>query len=90
MASSIVKFWRRTSGAIHPADADVLSTAPYLFNLDYPPPAYVGDIENASVVLLNGNGGYKPETKLEFPDSASIDRALGDIPIKGIPFFGEQ
>jgi hypothetical protein len=77
MASEIVKFWRQCSGPIHPADADVLSSAPGLFNLDFPPPAYVGDIEHAPVVLLNGNGGYKPSvTPLEFPDAASVQRAI--------------
>jgi hypothetical protein len=76
MTSSIVEFWRQSSGAIHPADADILATVPNLFNLDFPPPAYVGDIENAPVILLNGNGGYTAETKLEFLDAASIDRAI--------------
>jgi hypothetical protein len=77
MASSIVKFWRQLIGAVHPADVDVLAAAPGLFNLDYPPPAYVGDVDNARVILLNGNGGYKPAiTPLEFPDKASIERAI--------------
>jgi hypothetical protein len=58
-------------------DVGVLSRVPGLFNLDYPPPAYIGDIENAPVVLLNGNGGYKSvETPLEFPDAAAAKRAL--------------
>jgi hypothetical protein len=77
MASSIVRFWRQSNGSVHPADADVLERAPGIFNLDYPPPAFVGDIDNAPVIFLNGNGGYKQDvTPLEFPDTASIERAI--------------
>jgi hypothetical protein len=80
MASSIVEFWRQCSGAIHPTDADVLATAPSLFNLDFPPPAYVGDIENAKVILLNGNGGYKPAvTPREFPDLTAVEKAINRL-----------
>jgi hypothetical protein len=51
-----------------------------LFNLDFPPPAYVGDIENARVILLNGNGGYKPAvTPLEFPDKIAVERAVSRL-----------
>jgi hypothetical protein len=77
MASSIVRFWRRATGPVHPDDADILAGAPGLFNLDYPPPAFVGDIDNAPVVLLNGNGGYKQAvTPAEFPDAPSAERAI--------------
>jgi len=87
MTRSLVEFWKQLTGAVHPADVDVLATAPKLFNLDYPPPAYVGDIERAPVVLLMGNGGYKDEeTPREFPDEASkrraIDRLHNPAPVK--------
>ena len=80
MTSSIVEFWRQSNGAIHPADTAVLATVPNLFNLDFPPPAYVGDIESARVILLNGNGGYKPKvTPLEFPDRIAVERAINRL-----------
>lgn len=77
MTSEIAKFWRQRSGAVHPADAEVLSTGPGLFNLHFPPPAYVGDLERAPVVLLNVSGGYKLfVAPLAFPDAASVQRAI--------------
>ena len=77
MTSSIVAHWRQCTGAVHPADIEALSTMHGLFNLDYPPPAYIGDIENAPLILLNGNGGYSPDrTPCEYCDQAAYDRAL--------------
>jgi hypothetical protein len=37
------------------------------FNLDFPPPAFIGDVDNAPIVILLLNGGYDPnETPAEF------------------------
>jgi len=43
---------------IHPDDHEVLSTNAHSFNLDFPPPAFVGDINNANIIILTANGGY--------------------------------
>jgi hypothetical protein len=77
MTSSIVSHWRACIGNVYPLDREALSEAHGVFNLDYPPPAYVGDVERAPVILLNGSGGYDPlMTPGEFPDQSAIDRAL--------------
>ena len=52
---------------IHPDDMAMARFAPEAINFDYPPPAFVGDILNARVFVLMGNGGYHAdETPLEF------------------------
>lgn len=76
-SSSIVEHWRELAGAVHPSDQLVFETNPHTFNLDYPPPAYIGDIDNAPFVLLMMNGGYDPEkTPKEFPDEAAVARYI--------------
>lgn len=67
---SIVDFWKQLDGAVHPQDAPVFERhGAHGFNLDYPPPAYIGDIVNAPVIILDNNGGYDPVmTPGEFPD----------------------
>jgi hypothetical protein len=66
--SSLRNYWRRLSGTVHPDDAPIFaSSADHTFNLDYPPPAFIGDIENAPIVVLMANGGFDPnETPREF------------------------
>ena len=67
MASSIRNFWLQLDGPVHPADHPVFERHRHTFNLDYPPPAFVGDVDNAPVVVLMGNGGYSPTlTPTEF------------------------
>ena len=67
MTSSIRAFWRRLEGNIHPDDEPVFSDHRHTFNLDFPPPAFIGDIDNAPVIVLMANGGYDPaKTKNEF------------------------
>ncbi|KUF10415.1 hypothetical protein AVJ23_13540 [Pseudoponticoccus marisrubri] len=58
---------------VHPQDQAILAGPDAgCFNLDYPPPAFIGDIVNAKVVILLLNGGFDPEvTPAEFPDTAS-------------------
>jgi hypothetical protein len=58
MASSIRDFWRRLDGSVHPDDRPAFGQHPHTFNLDYPPPAFVGDVDAAPVVVLMANGGY--------------------------------
>ena len=75
MTASIVLFWRRLAGTVHPDDQAILDREPHSFNLDYPPPAYVGDVENAPVILLYSNGGYDPQTTpQEFASPADAAR----------------
>ena len=76
MASSIRAFWRRLEGPVHPDDRPVFDRLKHTFNLDYPPPAFIGDIDHAPVVVLMANGGYdakltptefaRPEDTVEF------------------------
>ena len=48
-----------------------------LFNLDYPPPAYVGAVDTAPVILLSGNGGYNINmTPGEFSVPGSVEQAI--------------
>jgi hypothetical protein len=74
MPSSIRDFWQRLASVVHPDDENILRSSDHSFNLDFPPPAYIGDIDNAPVVILMANGGYSPiETPREFRDQADID-----------------
>lgn len=43
---------------VHPDDKPALTSADHTFNLDFPPPAFVGN-PDAPVVILMANGGYK-------------------------------
>ncbi len=88
MTSSIRLFWQRLEGSVHPDDAPIFARIPHSFNLDYPPPAFVGDVDNAPVVILMANGGYvadatprefpRPEDHREFIDNLRGDRK--DLP----------
>jgi hypothetical protein len=63
-------FWSRMPLSIHPWDEAFLKEHNNgCFNLCYPPPAFIGDIVNARVIILLLNGGYnKKLTPAEFPD----------------------
>lgn len=75
--SKLVEHWRQLDDAVHPSDASVFNSCPHTFNLDWPPPAYIGDVFNAPFVLLMMNGGYDPKmTPAEFPNRAAIDRFI--------------
>ncbi len=84
----LVEFWSRLNGAIHPDDVSTFANFPsHGFNLDYPPPAYWGDVRNAPILILDNNGGYDPnETPAEFASSEAIERHLarlrGSIPFR--------
>jgi hypothetical protein len=74
MTSSIREFWRRLDSSVHPDDAPYFRSHSHSFNLDFPPPAFIGDVDNAPVVILMLNGGYDHIlTAKEF--AASNDRA---------------
>lgn len=96
--SSLRTYWRRLSGAIHPDDASVFArSAQHNFNLDYPPPAFIGDIENAPIVVLMANGGFDSEkTPREFAHPGTIDAYLrwlhgyeGILPPFVAPYYGK-
>ena len=58
---------------VHPDDRLLFAAQPHSFNLDFPAPAFVGDILGAKIIILAANGGYDPfVTAEEFkePDAA--------------------
>ena len=71
----LVEFWSRLQNTVHPDDAEFLKCERHSFNLDFPPPAFIGDVNNARVLLLNANGGYDDEiTPAEFNDEEATKR----------------
>jgi hypothetical protein len=72
--SSLRRFWSRLEDAVHPEDKPIFAQHPdHSFDLQFPPPAFVGDVDAAPIVILMSNGGYKSGiTEAEFPDEASI------------------
>ena len=84
---ALVRHWRKLTGKtrlngkevyVHPDDMEVFLNCKRddYFNLDYPPPAYVGDIVSAPVVMLLYNGGYSNGTKDEFSEPEAAERYL--------------
>ena len=77
MDDMIVRHWSLLEGSVHPLDSELLERESHSFNLDFPPPAFIGDIINARVVLLEANGGYDPVvTPQEFSDPMAVSRYL--------------
>jgi hypothetical protein len=81
MSIDLPGYWSKvhlaTQGWVHPDDEVLLSVAPHTFNLEFPPPAFVGDIERAKVIVLAANGGYSASvTQNEFADSDAEKRYL--------------
>ena len=70
MTIELARFWGHLEGTIHPQDRHVFeSEQDHGFNLDFPPPAFVGDVVNARVIILDNNGGFNPSlTPTELPD----------------------
>lgn len=75
--SLLKKHWSQIKGPVHPEDATTFQGAAYhSFNLQFPPPAFVGNID-APIIILMSNGGYKAGfTEGEFPDAASVEEHL--------------
>lgn len=75
MTRELSEFWSQLDGTVHPADERVFASFPdHGFNLDFPPPAFIGDVVNAPIVILDNNGGYHQEgTPREFPDRKAHD-----------------
>jgi hypothetical protein len=75
-AMQISDYWsklQQTSvGWLHPDDEEVLARSNTSFNFDFPPPAFVGDVLSARVIILTANGGYDPiVTPKEFPNAGT-------------------
>lgn len=79
MKEDLSRYWgqlrRGAIGWVHPEDEGLLGSAPHSFNLDFPPPAFVGDVCNAPVIILVANGGYDAKiTPDEFKAAGSEQR----------------
>lgn len=72
---SISQYWSRLRDSVHPEDEQTFRRhAGHGFNLDFPPPAFIGDIANAPIIILDNNGGYEDSvTRSEFPDLEARD-----------------
>ena len=69
MVSAIRIFWQRLDGAIHPDDKPFLDRHSHTFDLRSPPPAFIGDVDNAGLVVLMLNGGITADLEAaEFPE----------------------
>lgn len=75
--SLLKKHWSQINGPVHPEDAAIFQgAANHSFNLQFPPPAFVGNID-APIIVLMSNGGYKAGlTEEEFPDAAAVEEHL--------------
>jgi hypothetical protein len=73
--NNLAEYWGRLRGVVHPDDQSTFAKESGRgFNLSFPPPAFVGDIVNAPVIILENNGGYDPHmTPREFPDESACD-----------------
>lgn len=72
----LIDHWRLLAGSVHPYDEPIFNVAHHSFNLDYPPPAYVGDVEQAPAILLMANGGFNVKTADEFREAGSVQRYI--------------
>lgn len=81
MSVDLPGYWSKVrqtkQGWVHPDDEELLGREPHTFNLEFPPPAFVGDIENAKVIVLAANGGYNASvTPSEFAASGATRRYM--------------
>lgn len=80
--SDLSKYWKRLEKTpdgrwLHPDDYELLSTQHHSFNLDFPPPAFVGNINEAKIIILTANGGYNSVvTPQEFQTEGSEAKYL--------------
>lgn len=94
MTSSIREFWRRLEGSVHPDDEKWFAAHPHTFNLDFPPPAFLGNVDTAPIIILMANGGYDPtETPTEFQTASDhVEHrcwlsGTGGIPSRFSPYY---
>jgi hypothetical protein len=71
--ASFRNFWAQLRTSVHPEDEPIFRAHPeHDFNLDFPPPAFVGDLA-APIIVLMSNGAYKRgRTEAEFPDEIAV------------------
>lgn len=77
--SLLIDFWCKLNGTVHPDDAAIFNdyAGAHGFNLDYPPPAFWGDVRNAPILILDNNGGFSPkETPCEYSEEGATERHL--------------
>jgi hypothetical protein len=65
----LIDFWGQTTGPVHPADADALRGVDHTFELDHPPPAFIGH-PDAPVIILLANGGPARSGEFDEPSAA--------------------
>jgi len=84
MIESIVDYWTELDRSVHPRDRSTFDQfGDHGFNLEFPPPAYIGDIMNAPIIILENNGGFGADrTPAEFPDKKAHEefRAMLSAP----------
>ena len=74
MTSIIRTFWKKLAGSVHPDDAPTFQRNTHSFDLRFPPPAFIGDVESAPVILLMANGGVADNlADAQFPDQSAVD-----------------
>jgi hypothetical protein len=82
-SDTIVQFWRRLNGSLHPDDAPAMSndSRSKEFELSYPPPAFIGDIKRASIFVLMANGGRSDDVRLakEFESAKSVKEYIARL-----------
>ena len=78
---SLASYWSALRGTIHPDDEVTFSdNSEHGFDLSFPPPAFIGDVENAPIVILDNNGGFDPSmTPNEFRTSGAADGFRRDL-----------
>jgi len=72
---SLAAYWSALRDTIHPDDeATFADNSEHGFDLSFPPPAYIGDVENAPIIILDNNGGFDPTmTPNEFRTTGAAD-----------------
>jgi hypothetical protein len=73
---SLSEFWREMGldETVHPRDQDILNRERHSFRTNEPPPAFIGDIERAPVIVLLANGGWNGQTSTEFQHAGNSPR----------------
>lgn len=78
---SLASYWSALRGTIHPDDeATFADNSEHGFDLSFPPPAFIGDVANAPIIILDNNGGFDPiMTPSEFRSMGAADGFRGDL-----------
>lgn len=92
--SILAEYWkqlqRKSVGWVHPQDEMLLLNEKHSFNFDFPPPAFVGNVAKAKIIILAANGGYDPVvTAKEFELPGSTERYVERISNSGIATWSE-